>query len=244
MLVVVTWSQHYPAGVRHTLGQSCNRAVNSLRSIRERLRRRCQWTDVAAEQKSNFAPYSRKSKPIKQQSWAVKVVCLSNISACKVPCTVGERETLVAAGLGERKVLIPDIDCSWEEFKSTLISAFPKLKEGGGFDILRCIPNTKDLEIISLAVAQSPKLLKSVVANGRVFVRPIQQNLQLDPIVLSTTQVITNICVHCYHICSPSLISAKHSWGGGELSNVSLFQKPCHPHGIPYRVTCINILAD
>lgn len=31
-----------------------------------------------------------------------------------------------------------------------------------------------------MAVAQSPKLLKSVVAGGRVFIRPIQRDLSLD----------------------------------------------------------------
>ena len=57
---------------------------------------------------------------------------------------------------------------------------FPKLDGCGGFDLLCCIPNTKDLEAISFAVSHSPKLLKSVVGGGKVFIRPIQHDLDLD----------------------------------------------------------------
>ena len=35
----------------------------------------------------------------------------------------------------------------------------------------------KHLDVISPAVAQSAKLLKAAVGNGRVYVRPIQKNL-------------------------------------------------------------------
>ena len=35
---------------------------------------------------------------------------------------------MIEAGLGKRKVGIPDIDCSAQEFKDELIKVFPKLK--------------------------------------------------------------------------------------------------------------------
>ena len=108
------------------------------------------------------------------------MVCFSSHNANRVPCTVADRETLVQAGLGEKKISIPDISCSPQEFRNIVVAAFPKLDGCGGFDLLRCIPNTKDLEAISLAVSQSPKLLKSVVGGGKVFIRPIQQDLDLD----------------------------------------------------------------
>lgn len=66
----------------------------------------------------------------------------------------------------------------------------PNLENSGGFEFLRYTPNTKDLETISLKIAQSPKLLKSVVASGRVFLRPIQQDLLLDGEVFDSAQVI------------------------------------------------------
>ena len=66
----------------------------------------------------------------------------------------------------EKRVCIPDISCSWEEFKSGLVSAFPKLQGCGGFDLLRCIPNTKNLELISVTVAQSQKVAKACGGTG------------------------------------------------------------------------------
>ena len=59
-------------------------------------------------------------------------ICLISKNTIRVPGTSPEREILVAAGLGE-KVFIPDISCSWNEFKGALVSAFPKLESSGGF---------------------------------------------------------------------------------------------------------------
>ena len=96
----------------------------------------------------------------KGQNWTVKMVCLSNHNANWVPCTVGERETLVQAGLGKKKVNIQDISCSPQEFRDIVVAAFPKLNGCGGFDLLRCIPNTKNLKAIfigSFTVPQAPE---------------------------------------------------------------------------------------
>ena len=84
------------------------------------------------------------------------------------------------AGLGEKKIVVPDISCSADGFKEVLVGAFPKLEGCGGFELLRCIPNSKELEPFSIAVSQSPKMLKSVLGAGRVYIRPIQKSLQLE----------------------------------------------------------------
>ena len=49
-----------------------------------------------------------------------------------------------------------------------ILSNFLKLRDGGGFDLLRCIPNTRHLDVISPSVAMNAKLLKAAVGNGRV----------------------------------------------------------------------------
>ena len=41
------------------------------------------------------------------------------------------------AGLGE-KIVVPDVDCTTEEFHEILMQSFPKLRNGGGFELLRC----------------------------------------------------------------------------------------------------------
>ena len=68
------------------------------------------------------------------------------------------------------------------EFRQTLIDELPKLESAGGFELMRCIPNTHQLEPISSTVSHQPKLLKSVVANGRIYIRPIQKDLDLSPV--------------------------------------------------------------
>ena len=129
-----------------------------------------------------------------------------------MPCTVVEREALIIkAGLGEKKVFIENMNCSHEEFKSAIIATFPELCECRGFDLLRRIPNTKELEVISVAVSQSPKLLKSVVACGRVFIQPIQKNLALDCDKELTSSV--QVCSNIYCISHCMIPSMTHAFG-------------------------------
>ena len=193
---------------------SCSRALDAVRSFRNRLGGAATLNDITADQKANFGPYKQPkgkgpAKRSKGISWTVKMVCLSSTNAKRVPCTVVEREALIEAGLGEKKVFIEDINCSHEEFKSAIIATFPKLGECGGFDLLRCIPNTKELEVISLAISQSPKLLKSVVACGRVFIRPIQKNLAPDPDKELTSPVQVCLNIYCRSHCMiPSMTRA------------------------------------
>ena len=122
-----------------------------------------------------------------------------------MPCSIAEREILLQAGLGEKKVVIPDVACSAEEFKSILISSFPKLENCGGFELLKCRPNSKELDTISVMVTQSPAMLKSVMGSGRLFIRPIQQNLDLEP---HTTPAVEVYILYMFQfIISISVIS-------------------------------------
>ena len=191
IICMATYCYGLPTGASQRVDASCSRALEAGHSIRQRLGSAAERANnTVAEQRSNFALYTQPKKSAtgskeqiwsgsKGHNWSVKMVCLSEKNATRVPCSVAERKMLVQAGLGE-KVIIPDITCSAQEFQGIIISAFPKLDGCSGFDLLRCIPNTKELEMISLAVSQSPKLLKSVVGCGKVFIWPIQQNLDLD----------------------------------------------------------------
>ena len=69
------------------------------------------------------------------------------------------------------KRLVPEISCTEDEFNDLILGSFPRLKECGGYELMRCIPNSKHLEIISSRIAQSPKLLKTIVGNGQVFIQ-------------------------------------------------------------------------
>jgi len=86
---------------------------------------------------------------------------------------------LEEAGLGEKSVEL-SMECNHEEFYQLILSTFPKLKNGGGFELLRCAPNSRELLPIGPRVASTPKLLKRRVGNGRVYVRPLQRDLSLE----------------------------------------------------------------
>ena len=113
-----------------------------------------------------------------------------------MPASGWQREALVTAGLGEKKVVIPNVECNWDEFKDVVTSESPKLLNCGGFEFMRCVANSKDLDVVSMGVAQSPELLKSVIGNGRVFVRPIQRDLELDEEYRESTEVTRSCYVH------------------------------------------------
>lgn len=91
--------------------------------------------EATREHRLNFAPYKDKCK---NKSWTVKFVCLASKDAKRVPATAAERELLVASGLGEKRVPIPNINCSWNDFRALIVSAFPSLNGCGGFEFLRC----------------------------------------------------------------------------------------------------------
>ena len=111
--------------------------------------------------------------------WQHKFFCLSDTSQDRIPTTAAAKLMLEEAGLGEKRVMVP-LDADAEAFHSLLLSSYPKLKDGGGFELLRCIPNSRDLEVLAPRIASSPKLLKRSVGNGRVYLRPIQRDLELS----------------------------------------------------------------
>ena len=68
------------------------------------------------------------------------------------------------------------------EFTSLIVDAFPKLQGAGGFELLRCKPNTRELMPVTPRIANVPKLLRKRIGNGRVYIRPLQRDLALDPV--------------------------------------------------------------
>ena len=64
-----------------------------------------------------------------------------------------------------------------------MVDAFPKLKDGGGYELLR----TSDRSNRELEVIPSPPgnytvcFLKLIVLQAKVYIRPLQQNLSLEP---------------------------------------------------------------
>ena len=146
------------------------------------------------EHRANFTPYSFSAKGTKRRcgtfsslvpkrgkkncsSWTQKFVYLASKDRQRVPCTTGEKEELLEAGLGEKSVCIPYVEC----FKGTLVAEFPKLADAGGFELMCCLANTRQLEPISTTVSEQPRALKTIVGNGRMYRMYIHRDLDLTP---------------------------------------------------------------
>ena len=174
MLLFIEGWQHFDNAYRD--------AVTSIRGIRNDCSGNREFVE---EHRSNFkrkcsTKASVLSKKPKSSSWTQKFICLSGTSDDRVPTTSVVREALSLAGLGEKKIQIYDVDCSTEAFHEILINAFPKLKTCGGFELLRCVPSTRDLELIPSPVCHSPQLLRSRIGTVRIYIRPIQADLDIE----------------------------------------------------------------
>ena len=128
---------------------------------------------------------SRKRKRTGQQNGTTKTksvirkfVCLADKEQTTVPDREDQRELLVAR-LGEIKVSVPE-DTNETGVRDLLINVFPKLKESGGFELMYVESRSKDL----LVIPQGPdglsmKYLASFIGQGKIYIRPIQQDLLL-----------------------------------------------------------------
>ena len=91
------------------------------------------------------------SKKRSKCAWKHRFVCLGYYGQPKIPTTDTDKDELLKAGLGEKMIEFPSLNASGEEFRDVLYSVFPKLKEGGGFELCRCIANSRKLEVLHIA---------------------------------------------------------------------------------------------
>ena len=126
------------------------------------------------------------------------MVCLGGKNDKVVPTSPTSKLALVRAGLCEKKDVVEHVQCAEAELLHFVIATFPKLKDCGGFDVLRCVPNSKNLESIPVDVRYLPHLLKTVVSSGRPFIGPIQQDLDMTPLCGSDSPS-TKVREYCNH---------------------------------------------
>ena len=121
----------------------------------------------------------------------------------KVP-TAAEKQILFKAGLGLKKIKF-DIDDDEEavmkkitsaESDSNELTGFPKLRDCGGFELIRCVANCRELVLIegSWGVRE---LKANVGAQAKIYLRPIQKNLSTEPLAAEKTSKVKEICLSC-----------------------------------------------
>jgi hypothetical protein len=122
--------------------------------------------------------FSRK-KPARRKTWTGTFVCLADHNQTKVPCQE-EKVCLQRAGLGVKKITF-DSEASESEVDSVITgeSGFKKLEGCGGYELLHCRSNCRNLSKID--VSWDVKSLKTVVGGqSKIYIRPIQTSLELQ----------------------------------------------------------------
>ena len=93
-----------------------------------------------------------------------------------MPSSKQQRDALVACGLGEKVIALP-MHSSADELHQVILSTFPKLSSCGGYELMRCIGNSKTLHVID--PPYTPVNLCTTVGQSRIYVRPLQSNISL-----------------------------------------------------------------
>ena len=138
----------------------------------------------------------RGKKKSKKCVWKHRFVCLSYVGEYKVPTSAVTKDDLLKAGLGEKNIEFSSLDIPAEEFRDVIYDNFPKLRNGGGFELCRCLPNSRHLEPLSSAAYSSPQLLKERVGNSRTYIRPLQRDLDLEEVFgLPGGVCIPKVCI-------------------------------------------------
>lgn len=100
------------------------------------------------------------------------------------------KKLLIDAGLGEKRIQLTK-NKDPEYFRSEVISNYPKLKDGGGFELMRSNSRVHLEKITVPSSGYTSHYLadESGLGSAICYIRPIQQSLSLDPsieVVVST----------------------------------------------------------
>ena len=154
---------------------------------------------------SNSKPRGCKPGNIKRRKTTkditIKLFCFASTTQEEVP-TNEEKQELLVPGLGEKKMTMP-ADSNPSVVRERIKETFPKLVDSGGYEFLHARPSSRHLNLI----VQGPDgftidYLKMFVGQGRVYIRPIQSDLDLEPEANTHNYTFTaeEICNHCLDI--------------------------------------------
>ncbi|XP_067223162.1 uncharacterized protein [Chanodichthys erythropterus] len=111
--------------------------------------------------------------------------CLDDKNADLVPSRCA-KDRLFSAGLGENRVTFQGCHADPQKFKDVIMEAFPKLRQGGGFELLKISGNTRS-RYLSLIPCPNEgyhvKYLKdpqNQIGHATIFIRPLQRNLEVE----------------------------------------------------------------
>ena len=97
-----------------------------------------------------------------------------------------ELEKLRQAGLGRRKIVFPNKNAGFKAFSEVLMEKYPKLRDGGGFQLLRALGGGGGVRYLELIIpgqdGYSIPYLRETQCLGQaiLYVRPLQANLSME----------------------------------------------------------------
>ena len=164
---------------------------------------------VASERSRLFNPRhsrttSRKRKASRGRTWTVQILCLADRQQTKIPNSI-EKQILCNAGLGLKKIKFDASDdvqqvidriMSDEKGDNDEPIGFPKLRQCGGFELLRCLPNCRELRVIECPWTVG-NLKATVGSQCKIYVRPIQRNLSTTSIQPDVNMQVKEKCQGC-----------------------------------------------
>ena len=158
---------------------------------------------IALERARLFNPRNS-SRKRKATVGTAQFFCLADRHQSKIP-NASTKQILHNAGLGLKKIKL-QLNDSEEQVAEKILSAdlneenetlgFPQLRDGGGYELLQCLSNCRQLSLISCQ--WSVKELKANLGTqSKIYICPIQQNLSTKPSQPETTVEVKQTCNGC-----------------------------------------------
>ena len=141
---------------------------------------------------------------VRPRTWTAPFVCLADRYQTRIP-TSTEKQILHQAGLGMKKIKLEASDSeeqvlqkiiSDEQDENGQIVGFPQLKDCGGFEILHCVSNCKDLLPISCSWSVCD-LKANLGPQTKLYLRPIQKNLSTKSSLPDNKCQVKEECLSC-----------------------------------------------
>ena len=150
-------------------------------------------TSYAGARNQSRPPPAKKRKSFfrVKETWTHEFFCLASTAATCVPSR-SDKISLQNAGLGRRKIVF-SCRASALDVKENLESVFPKLKESGGFEILRSAQGTMLSLITPPPGGYSVQFLRDAAGLGQAlaYIRPLQKDL--DTFTIESTEQVRSL---------------------------------------------------
>ena len=126
---------------------ACILGLNPVNEFRRLFRG---YSSTRVQLRGRMHPYARSQPAPRQRLWIHNFYCLGDKDAVTVPGSKFLKKSLSDVGLWEKRLEIPtEVDAN--ALHEVLIEAFPQLSVCGGYQLLKCIPNSINLQLLSSA---------------------------------------------------------------------------------------------